>query len=398
MDLTLNAKELAFRDDVRAFLDAKLDPRVAEKVARSDSISKDEILAWQVALYEQGWIVPNWPEEHGGTGWSVMERYIFDEECAAAGAPQTISFGFSMIGPVLIAFGSEAQKERYLPKIRSSEDWWCQGFSEPGSGSDLASLRTKAERDGDEWVINGQKTWTTLAQHANMMFCLCRTDPDAKAQMGISMFVFPMDLPGITVRPIKTIDGGTEVNDVFLDNVRIPADSLVGELNKGWSYAKYLLSNERFGIARVPQSKYQLRQLKNIAGIQISDDAPLLQDQDFRTKVADVELELKALEITNLRVMLDARLDGTPNPLSSMLKIKGSEVQQRISELMMEALGPYGIAFQPNAGDSTSNTPVVGPEFAPMLTPKYLNNRKISIYGGTNEIQRNIMTKAILGL
>jgi alkylation response protein AidB-like acyl-CoA dehydrogenase len=398
MDLNLNSEDLAFRDEVRAFLKDKLDPKVAEKVARSEAISKDEILAWQKALYEQGWIVPNWPVEHGGTGWSVMQRYIFDEECAAAGAPQTISFGFSMIGPVLIAFGSEDQKARYLPRIRSSEDWWCQGFSEPGSGSDLASLRTRAERDGDEWVINGQKTWTTLAQHADMMFCLCRTDPDAKPQRGISMFVFSMNTPGISVRPIRTIDGGTEVNDVFLDNVRVPADALVGEENKGWSYAKYLLSNERFGIARVPQSKYQLKQLKNIAGIQLSEGAPLIEDRDFRTKIADVELELKALEITNLRVMLDVRQDGTPNPLSSMLKIKGSEVQQRISELLMEALGPYGLAYQPHANDDTANTPVVGPEFGAMLTPKYLNNRKISIYGGTNEIQRNIMTKAVLGL
>ena len=398
MDLNLNSEDLAFRDEVRAFLKDKLDPKVAEKVARSEAISKDEILAWQKALYEQGWIVPNWPVEHGGTGWSVMQRYIFDEECAAAGAPQTISFGFSMIGPVMIAFGSEDQKARYLPRIRSSEDWWCQGFSEPGSGSDLASLRTRAERDGDEWVINGQKTWTTLAQHADMMFCLCRTDPDAKPQRGISMFVFSMNTPGITVRPIRTIDGGTEVNDVFLDNVRVPADALVGEENKGWSYAKYLLSNERFGIARVPQSKYQLKQLKNIAGIQLSEGAPLIEDRDFRTKIADVELELKALEITNLRVMLDVRQDGTPNPLSSMLKIKGSEVQQRISELLMEALGPYGLAYQPHANDDTANTPVVGPKFGAMLTPKYLNNRKISIYGGTNEIQRNIMTKAVLGL
>lgn len=398
MDLNLNSEDLAFRDEVRAFLKDKLDPKVAEKVARSEAVSKDEILAWQKALYERGWIVPNWPVEHGGTGWSVMQRYIFDEECGAAGAPQTISFGFSMIGPVLIAFGSEEQKARYLPRIRSSEDWWCQGFSEPGSGSDLASLRTRAERDGDEWVINGQKTWTTLAQHADMMFCLCRTDPDAKAQRGISMFVFSMNTPGITVRPIRTIDGGTEVNDVFLDNVRVPADALVGEENKGWSYAKYLLSNERFGIARVPQSKYQLKQLKNIAGIQLSEGAPLIEDRDFRSKIADVELELKALEITNLRVMLDLRQDGMPNPLSSMLKIKGSEVQQRISELLMEALGPYGLAYQPHANDDAANTPVVGPEFGAMLTPKYLNNRKISIYGGTNEIQRNIMTKAVLGL
>ena len=326
-----------------------------------------------------------------------MQRYIFDEEMRAAGAPQTISFGFSMIGPVLIAFGSEEQKARYLPRIRSSEDWWCQGFSEPGSGSDLASLRTRAERDGDEWVINGQKTWTTLAQHADMMFCLCRTDPDAKAQRGISMFVFSMNTPGITVRPIRTIDGGTEVNDVFLDNVRVPADALVGEENKGWSYAKYLLSNERFGIARVPQSKYQLKQLKNIAGIQLSEGAPLIEDRDFRSKIADVELELKALEITNLRVMLTSAKTACPT-LSSMLKIKGSEVQQRISELLMEALGPYGLAYQPHANDDAANTPVVGPEFGAMLTPKYLNNRKISIYGGTNEIQRNIMTKAVLGL
>jgi pimeloyl-CoA dehydrogenase large subunit len=301
-----------------------------------------------------------------------------------------------MVGPVIYTFGNEEQKKKYLPRIANVDDWWCQGFSEPGSGSDLASLKTKAERRGDKWIINGQKTWTTLAQHADMIFCLCRTDNNAKKQMGISFIVFSMKSKGVTVRPIQTIDGGHEVNEVFFDDVEVPVENLIGEENKGWDYAKFLLGNERTGIARVGVSKERLRRIRDLAGKVESGGKPIIQDAAFREKLAACEIELKALELTQLRVVADEGKHGKgkPNPASSVLKIKGSEIQQTTTELLMEVIGPFAAPYDVH-GDDGSNEAM---DWTAQIAPSYFNNRKVSIYGGSNEIQRNIIAKAVLGL
>jgi alkylation response protein AidB-like acyl-CoA dehydrogenase len=316
-----------------------------------------------------------------------------------APAPQPLAFGVSMVGPVIIAFGNEAQKNRYLPRIRNIDDWWCQGFSEPGSGSDLASLKTTAKRVGDHYVVNGQKTWTTLAQHADMIFCLVRTDATVKKQEGISFILVDMKTPGITVRPIVTIDGSAEVNEVFFDEVKVPAENLIGEEGKGWNYAKYLLGHERTGIARVGVSKQRIRRLKELAALEpASGGGRMIDDMRFREKIASLEIELKALEMTQLRVVSNERQgrSNKPDPASSILKLKGSEIQQGISELLMEVVGPYAVPYQPGA--EGWNEPPIGADYAGPLAPTYFNWRKISIYGGSNEIQKNIISKAILGL
>jgi alkylation response protein AidB-like acyl-CoA dehydrogenase len=318
-----------------------------------------------------------------------------------APAPPPLAFGVTMVGPVIIAFGSDAQKKRFLPRIANLDDWWCQGFSEPGSGSDLASLKTSAKRVNGNYVINGQKTWTTTAQYADWIFCLVRTDPAAKKQEGISFILIDMKTPGITVRPIVTIDGGREVNEVFFDDVKVPAENLVGQENKGWDYAKFLLGNERTGIARVGMSKERIRRLRELAALERADERPLIEDERFRAKIAAVEVELKALEMTQLRVVAAERnrKGNRPDPASSILKIKGSEIQQTISELLLEVVGPYALPYQPEYLDEERwNEPPVGPDWAPSLAPTYFNMRKVSIYGGTNEIQKNIIAKAILGL
>jgi pimeloyl-CoA dehydrogenase large subunit len=354
------------------------------------------MVQWWRILNKKGWGVSHWPKEYGGTGWSSVQHYIFNEELQMAPAPSPLAFGVSMVGPVIYTFGNEEQKKRYLPRIANVDDWWCQGFSEPGSGSDLASLKTKAERKGDKYIVNGQKTWTTLAQHADMIFCLCRTDPTAKKQSGISFILIDMKSKGITVRPIQTIDGGREVNEVFLDDVEVPVENLVGEENKGWDYAKFLLGNERTGIARVGVSKERLRRIRELAAQVESGGKPVIQDQGFREKLAAVEIELKALELTQLRVVADENKHGKgkPNPASSVLKIKGSEIQQTTTELLMEVIGPFAAPFDEH-GDDGSNEAM---EWTAQIAPSYFNNRKVSIYGGSNEIQRNIITKAVLGL
>jgi alkylation response protein AidB-like acyl-CoA dehydrogenase len=306
-----------------------------------------------------------------------------------------------MVGPVIIAFGSEEQKKRYLPAIANLDVWWCQGFSEPGAGSDLASLRTAAKREGDHYIVNGQKTWTTLAQHADWIFCLVRTNPQAKKQEGISFLLIDMKTPGITVRPIITIEGGHEVNEVFFDDVKVPAENLVGQENKGWGYAKYLLGRERTGIARVGLSKERIRRIKELAAMERAEDKPLIEDERFREKLAAVEVELKALEMTQLRVVAAERhrTDNKPDPASSILKIKGSEIQQATTELLLEVVGPYALPYQPeHRDDERWNEPPIGPEWAGPIAPTYFNWRKTTIYGGTNEIQKNIIAKAILGL
>ena len=400
MDLRFTPEENAFRDEVRTFLRAALPESIRRKMIEGRRLAKEDLVGWQRILNAKGWAVPHWPVEWGGTNWSPVRQYIYREELQQAPAPDPLPFGVNMVGPVIIAFGSEAQKRCHLPRIANLDDWWCQGFSEPGAGSDLASLKTAARREGDHYVVNGQKTWTTLAQYADWMFCLARTDQAAKKQDGISFLLIDMKTPGITVRPIMTIDGGQEVNEVFFDDVRVPIENRVGEENRGWDYAKFLLGNERSGIARVGVSKARLRRLREIAALERVGDKPLIEDERFAMKIAAIEVELKALEMTQLRVVANERSRGRsnkPDPASSILKIKGSEIQQNISELLMEAIGPYALPDQ-FRHDDRWNEPPIGPDYAPPLAPQNFNWRKISIYGGSNEIQKNIIAKAILGL
>ena len=401
MDLRFTPDEIAFRDEVRAFMRAKLPPAIREKMVAGRSLAKQDLVDWQRILNAKGWAVPQWPKEWGGTGWGPVKTYLFRDEMQQAPAPEPLAFGVSMVGPVIIAFGNEAQKKKYLPRIANLDDWWCQGFSEPGAGSDLASLKTSAKRANGHYVVNGQKTWTTLAQYADWIFCLVRTDPAAKKQEGISFLLIDMRTAGITVRPIQTIDGGLEINEVFFDDVKVPVENLVGEENKGWDCAKFLLGNERTGIARVGISKARIRRLKELAAQQQSGGKPLLADERFRAKIAAVEIELKALEMTQLRVVAGERNrnGNKPDPASSILKIKGSEIQQAITELLLEVVGPYALPDQiPHEESERWNEPPIGPDWAGPLAPQYFNYRKTSIYGGTNEIQKNIIAKAILGL
>ena len=396
MDLAFSKEEIAFREEVRAFFRDNVPPETRRKMVEGRHLSKDEMVAWWRILNKKGWGCSHWPKEYGGTGWTSVQHYIFNEELQMHPAPAPLAFGVSMVGPVIYTFGNEKQKKQYLPRIANVDDWWCQGFSEPGSGSDLASLKTKAERKGDKYIINGQKTWTTLAQHADMIFCLCRTDTNAKKQMGISFIVFDMKSKGVTVRPIETIDGGREVNEVFFDDVEVPVENLIGEENKGWDYAKFLLGNERTGIARVGVSKERLRRIKDLASKVEQNGKPVIEDQGFREKLAACEIELKALELTQLRVVADEGKHGKgkPNPASSVLKIKGSEIQQTTTELLMEVIGPFAAPYDVHGDDGSNETM----DWTAQIAPSYFNNRKVSIYGGSNEIQRNIITKAVLGL
>jgi pimeloyl-CoA dehydrogenase large subunit len=402
MDLRFTPEENAFRDEVRTFFKENLPEGIRKKAAEGIRYVKDDIVTWQRILNKKGWAAPHWPKEYGGTGWSPVQLYIYKEEMQQAPAPEPLPFGVSMVGPVIIQFGREDQKKKYLPRILNLDDWWCQGFSEPGAGSDLASLKTSAKRDGDHYIINGQKTWTTSAQYADWIFVLARTDTNAKKQEGITFLLCDMKTPGITVRPIQTIDGSHEVNEVFFDDVKVPVENRIYEENKGWDCAKFLLGNERSGIARVGASKAQVRRLKEIAAMERVGDKPLIQDERFAMKVAAIEVELKALEMTQLRVVAAERSRGRsnkPDPASSILKIKGSEIQQNISELLMEAIGPYALPDQFRHTDEDRwNEPPVGPDYGAPLAPQYFNWRKISIYGGSNEIQKNIIAKAILGL
>ena len=395
MDLSFSKEELAFRDEVRTFFKESLPADIRQKLVEGRHTSKEDMVNWQRILNKKGWAVPHWPVEYGGTGWSSVQQYIFLEELQATPAPSPLPFGVNMVGPVIYTFGNEEQKKHYLPRIANLDDWWCQGFSEPGAGSDLASLKTTAKRKGDVYVINGQKTWTTLAQHADWIFCLCRTDPDAKKQSGISFILFDMKSRGVTVRPIQTIDGGFEVYEVFFDDVEVPVENLVGEENKGWDYAKFLLGNERTNIARVGMSKERLRRIRDLASKVESDGKPLIQDSRFREKLAATEIELKALELTQMRVVANERKNGKgkPDPASSILKIKGSEIQQTITELLLEITGPFALPYADEHDKSNEEA-----SWATTVAPGYFNYRKVSIYGGSNEIQRNIITKAVLGL
>jgi alkylation response protein AidB-like acyl-CoA dehydrogenase len=398
MDLNYSAEDQAFRDTVRAFLAANLPKDLQHKVLNHKRLNKDDFVRWHKIVAKQSWAAPAWPVEYGGPGWSAIQRHIWEEECARAGTPVILPFGVNMVAPVIMAFGNEAQKRHYLPRILNCDDWWCQGYSEPGSGSDLASLKTRAERQGDHYIVNGQKTWTTLGQHADMIFCLVRTDPNARKQEGISFLLIDMHTPGITVRPIIMLDEEHEVNEVFFDNVKVPVENLIGEENKGWTYAKYLLGHERTGIAAVGRSKRELQFLKRIAGKQPKNGKPLIEDPLFAAKVANLEIELIALEVTVLRVLSEEHKRRAPGPEASMLKVRGSEIQQWLTELMVEAVGPYGLPFDPAYLEGEHEHSVTGEDDAAPLAPYYFNYRKTSIYGGSNEIQKNIITQMILGL
>ena len=393
MDLAFTEKDEAFRAEVRAFFDREW----PEENRGGYKLTRETYLPWHKTLYEQGWVAPSWPEEYGGTGWTPTQKYIFNQEMARAEAPPSLAFNISMVGPVIYTFGNDAQKERFLTPTLNGDIWWCQGYSEPGSGSDLASLRTKAVRDGDHYIVNGSKTWTTLAQHADWIFCLVRTNSDVKAQEGISFLLIDMKTPGISVRPIITLGGDHEVNEVFLEDVKVPAENLIGEENMGWTYAKFLLVHERSGIAAVNQSRMALDKIKAIAGDQnLHGDAPkLIDDPDFIRKVSEIEIDLMALEYTELRALSDEESGKPIGASSSIMKIRGTELQQRISHLAVETAGYYAMPYQRALGH---NEFPAGPDHTVHAAAGYFNKRKTSIYGGTNEIQRNIIAKAILGL
>ena len=379
MDLSFSPEEKTFRHEVRAFVRANLPEGTRDKILNGRPLTRDEFMRWHRILAEHGWGAPTWPKEHGGTGWDPVREFIFEDECAAWGAPRLLPFGLRMVGPVIMTFGNAAQQQRFLPRIASAQDFWCQGYSEPGSGSDLASLKTKAERRGDHYLVNGQKTWITLAHYADWIFCLVRTDSAARAQSGISFLLIDMKSPGITVRPIITMDGGHEVNEVWFEDVKVPVENLVGEENKGWTYAKFLLGHERTNIAGVGASKRELQRLKQIAAQERKHGRPLLEDPAFAARIAQVEIELMALEVTILRVLSAEAAHKAPGPEASLLKIKGTEIQQALSELMMQATGPQALSFERDS-----------------LTATYCNFRKTSIYGGTNEIQKNIISQWLL--
>ncbi|HEX8885637.1 MAG TPA: acyl-CoA dehydrogenase family protein [Noviherbaspirillum sp.] len=398
MDLNFTAEETAFREQVRSFMQEKLPADIRKKVLGGLIVERDDYVRWQRILHEQGWGAPAWPQQFGGTGWNATQQYIFEEESAAAGAPRAIPFGLKMVAPVIMAFGSPAQQQRFLPKILAAEEWWCQGYSEPGAGSDLASLKMRAVREGNEYVLNGQKTWTTLGQYADWIFCLVRTDFEAKAQRGISFLLVKMDTPGITVRPIITMDGAHEVNEVYFENVRVPVENLIGEENKGWTYAKFLLGHERTNIAGIGIAKRELARLKRVALQEQKNGKPLLKDPMFAARVAQVEVDLTALEITNLRVLSAEAEHRAPGPEASILKIKGTEIQQAITELLTQAVGPYALQLRREAMAAGYQGEHIGPDYATPLAAGYLNMRKLSIYGGSNEIQKNIISQMILGL
>jgi len=387
MDLAFTPEEQKFAAEVRAFVKANLPADVRDKVKNGKHLDRDDYMRWQQALGKKGWLVYTWPKKYGGPGFTPAERYIFENICAEEYAPGIIPFGTKMVGPVIYTFGTDEQKQTYLPAIRESTVWWCQGYSEPGSGSDLASLRTRAEKQGDHYIVNGSKTWNTMGHWADWIFCLVRTDPKAKPQEGISFLLIDMKTPGITVKPIIMMDGGHEVNEVFFDNVKVPVANLVGKENEGWTCAKFLLANERLGIAEVPASKRGVRSLW-----QLNDDPSL------KEKIADVDLQVQALEMSELRALSTMQLGGAPGPEASILKVRGSEIQQRIAELAMEAVGEYAAPYQPDMLFRDSNETPVGPDHAPPAAPRYFNMRKTTIYGGSTEIQKNIVSKAILGL
>ncbi|MDU8927537.1 acyl-CoA dehydrogenase family protein [Alisedimentitalea sp. MJ-SS2] len=398
MDLNFSQEEQDFRTEVRDWIAANLPAELATKVRNDAPMGKQEILDWQLILHEKGWLTYMWPAEFGGTGWGPVKQFIFEDEMARACCPRILPFGLKMLAPVLMKFGTKEQQDHYLPRMCDGTDWWCQGYSEPGSGSDLASLKTAAVRDGDHYIVNGQKTWTTLGQHADWIFNLVRTSSEGKQQEGISFLLVDMKSPGIEVRPIRTIDGGHEVNEVFFTDVKVPASNLVGEENMGWTYAKYLLTHERTNIAGVGKSYQELDRLRDLAAKQKRNGKPLSEDPLFAARLAKVEIDLMNMEVTNLRVLSAAESGGAPGTESSMLKLLGTEIEQEITDLTRRALGRSAQALTPEVDEPGYNGPHVTPEGFNNASGVYFNHRKTTIYGGSSEIQKNIITKMIVGL
>ena len=398
MHLEYSAAEQSFRERVRKFIRENLRADVSAKVLGHKRLTRDDIMGWHKTLHTVGWSAPTWPKQFGGPGWSAVEQHIFDEECTAAGTPPVISFGVRMVAPVLMAYGNPAQQQFFLSGILSGEHWWCQGYSEPGSGSDLASLKTSAVRRGDKYIVNGQKTWNTLGHLADWMFCLVRTSTEGRSQEGISFLLIDMKSKGISVRPIALIDGEHEVNEIWLDDVEVPVENRVGDENKGWTYAKYLLTHERVNVARLGESKRELRGLKEIARRCRGNGRPLIEDARFRDRIAELEIDLLALEYTVLRVLADEAAGRDPGPISSALKITGSEIQQTITELKMQALGPRALPWIPEALDAGWQGAPDDAAWWADVSGRYFNMRKTTIYSGSNEIQRNIISHRLLGL
>ena len=392
MDLAFTPEEQAFREDIRAWVHASLPTDISHKVHNALRLTRDDMQRWAKILGKKGWLGHGWPKQFGGPGWNAVQKHLFEEECALAGAPRVVPFGPVMVAPVIMAFGSTAQQQRFLPGIASGEVWWSQGYSEPGAGSDLASVKCKAERQGDKFIVNGQKTWTTLGQFGEWIFCLVRTSNEGKPQTGISFLLIDMKSPGVSVRPIKLMDGESEVNEVWFDNVEVPAENLVGEENKGWTYAKYLLSHERTNIADVNRTKRELERLKRIAKIE-----GVYEDSRFRDEIAKLEVDVIALEMLVLRVLSAEKLGKNSLDIAGLLKIRGSEIQQRYSELMMLAAGPFSLPFIEEAMQAgwQGNFPGGAQSDAP-LASTYFNMRKTTIYGGSNEVQRNIVSQFVL--
>ena len=399
MNVDLSEQELAFQQEARNFLKSKLPEDISHKIKNDLHLSKEDSIRWQKILAEKGWAAINWPVEYGGTGWTSTQKYIWSNECAVAGAPEIVPFGLSMVAPVIYTYGSEEQKQKFLPSILNSDVWWCQGYSEPNAGSDLASLKTTATSDGDDYIINGTKTWTTLGHHADWIFCLVRTGaPDVKNQQAISFVLVDMKTPGITVSPIYMLDERREVNEVHFDNVRVPKANRIGEENQGWTYAKVLLTHERTGIAGVARSIETLKKVKDLASESNAFGSSLMDNPVFAHKIAELEIDLLALEYTELRTLAAVSTGKAPGPESSILKIKGTEIYQTLDELKMEIAGYYAIPFIDEQFDINFEGEKVGPGAAANSAPLYFNRRKTTIYGGSNEVQKNIICKAVLGL
>ncbi len=395
MQLHYSDDDLAFRDEVRAFLNASLQESVTEKVRLALPLEKTDYENWHAALHARGWLAPNWPKQFGGAQWTAVQRHIFEEECALANAPRVVPFGLTMLGPVLQKFGSPEQQSYWLPRILNGDDWWCQGYSEPGAGSDLAALATRAVRHGDHYVVNGQKTWTTLGQYANMIFCLVRTDSEVKAQEGISFLLIDMNTPGIEVKPIVLIDGSAEVNEVWFNDVQVPVENLVGEENKGWTYAKYLLTHERTNIAGVGFARAGLAAVKRLARSEYAGGKPLIESPLFAARLAEIDIDLMAMATTNLRILSRASAGQAPGIESSMLKVKGTVIRQSINDLMRRAVGPHAVPFISEVLEDSMQIPDAVRNGR--VSMQYFNNRKLSIYGGSNEIQRQIIAKTAFG-
>jgi alkylation response protein AidB-like acyl-CoA dehydrogenase len=400
MNIDLTDEELRFREEVRQFLADEYPEDIRRKRNEGITLTRDDMIRWQKTLNDRGWFAVNWPIEYGGTGWTPVQKYLFENEMADANAPSLVAFGVKMVGPIIYTFGNEEQKQRFLPDILSSDVWWCQGYSEPGSGSDLASLSTRAIREGDHYIVNGTKAWTTLGQYADWIFCLVRTSTDvARRQEGISFILIDMKTPGVSVKPVITIEGEHEVNEIFFDDVRVPVENLVGEEGKGWTYGKVLLQHERTNIAGVANSQYRLTRLKEKSTQSIRGGEPLINDRNFARKIAKLEIDLKALEYTELRTLASVAVGKAPGPESSFLKVRGTEVQQGLDALLMEAAGYYALPYVPAQYDlDFPNDERIGDGSETSTSLRYFNNRKASIYGGSNEIQKNIIAKHVLGL